>query len=186
MEIIRGLAPGQSYTTPEGVTFTVRQRNAGVPDAEGWYLARSTEGEFSVRLPARFNDMTSVAKAEDGAVITVYTLGTTAKDGTRIGVNCFARSDSKFKAGGVTEAVKGLERWSRRFRWQPFSHDDISGVEFRGVYANGVDFAGHAFMAQNHLCEFIAEFASSPWEEIPAMVRTSLYSFRSTANSPTR
>jgi hypothetical protein len=84
----------------------------------------------------------------------------------------------------LAEAVKGFEERSRRFTWQPFSRDVISGFEFRGVYGNGADFAGQAFMSQQRLCEFIVEFENTPWAEIPAVVRTSLDSFQSTGSNP--
>src|SRR5437899_11006540 len=38
---------------------TTHCQAAGEPDEGGWYLAESTEGGYSVKLPNAFNDLTS-------------------------------------------------------------------------------------------------------------------------------
>ena len=171
------LQPGQSVTR-DNVTFTMLQKSAGVADRDGWFLARGAGGAISVLFPAKFSEGLSSTKATDGAVITVHTLGASADNGIRLLLNCFERSDSRFPAGATESTVKGLESRSQRFRSQPFSRDTISGIEFRGVYENGADFAGQAFTTSRYLCEFMAEFPTADWETMPAVVRRSLDSVR--------
>jgi hypothetical protein len=50
---------------------------AGEPDTEGWYPAASTEGGFSVRLPAKFQDFTLPTIKGP-----MYIVGTERPDGT--------------------------------------------------------------------------------------------------------
>lgn len=53
--VIRDDVPG----SPPGATLTVHRRGVGEPDNDGWCLAESSEGGFSVKLPTLFNDSTA-------------------------------------------------------------------------------------------------------------------------------
>ena len=74
-------------TTVEPVR-TMHRVGAGVPDAAGWYEARSTNGRFRVRLPDRFNDFQIAAKTEDGRDAVTHNVGTVLPDGKRYVAFC--------------------------------------------------------------------------------------------------
>ncbi len=177
-EQISRLKAGESLTTSAGLTVKMIQKNAGVADKDGWYPARGADGAISVLFPGKFNEGVQTAKATDGALVTVHALGTATNEGMRLALNCFERSDSRISPDAVLGSVKDLEQQSVRFRRQPFFRGSINGLEFRGVYATGVDFAGQTFMTQRYLCQFIAEFPNTAWETIPPAVRKSLDSLR--------
>jgi hypothetical protein len=174
---VRQLKPGQSITR-DNVTFTMIQKDAGVADTSGWFAARGADGALSVLFPARFNEGVSSAKATDGALVTVHTLASSTANGIRLVLNCYERSDSKFPPDTAVNSVKGLENLSQRFRSQPFARGSINGTEFRGIYANGAEFAGQAFTTPRYLCEFLAEFPKTTWETIPTVVRKAFDSVR--------
>src|SRR5215204_5825093 len=51
-----------------GITVTMHRTSAGEPDEDGWCLAESTEGGFSVKLPSLFDDLTVSSKTASGLV----------------------------------------------------------------------------------------------------------------------
>jgi tetratricopeptide (TPR) repeat protein len=164
-------------TTSNGMTTTLHQKDAGVRDASGWYAARSTEGHFTMRFPAPFNDATFVTQAEDGATIKVHLLVSATSRGLKLSANCFERSDAKFPPDAVSSTVKRLQEASLELRSQDFTRGELSGLEYRGIWANGAHFAGRTFLARGPLCQLMAEFPERPLDSTPDDVRKSFDSF---------
>src|SRR5574341_320226 len=91
--------PALSQSLPPGMTM--HRLNAGEPDASGWMPAASTEGNFSVKLPIKFNDFT-IADSDPASVAhRIYTVGTKSTEGikftaTRIAYRKGAKSAKYF------------------------------------------------------------------------------------------
>ena len=66
---------------PEGVQ--VLRTLAGEPDASGWVAATSTGGCFSVKLPARFNDIVFIDPSPTAAVAKIFTIGGKTPEGVK-------------------------------------------------------------------------------------------------------
>jgi hypothetical protein len=60
----------------------MHRMQAGEPDAEGWMLAVSTEGGFSVRLPLKFNDFTLESEPND-ATARIFVVGGKSQEAIR-------------------------------------------------------------------------------------------------------
>jgi hypothetical protein len=61
--------------------MTMHRVQAGALDANGWVVASSTEGQFTVELPCQFNDFT-VANQE-GSANKVFVVGCKRSDGSK-------------------------------------------------------------------------------------------------------
>jgi len=83
---ILGLSPGMSTKIGDS-TFTMRQKLAGTPDANGWYTARSIGAGFVVQLPVPFSELTSKSPTTDGSAVESHTVGGGNRDGARFMVN---------------------------------------------------------------------------------------------------
>jgi hypothetical protein len=66
---------------PEGMQLLRIQ--AGEPDAAGWVAATSTGGCFSVKLPAKFNDIAFTDPSPTSAVVKIFTIGGKTPDGVK-------------------------------------------------------------------------------------------------------
>lgn len=87
-----------------GMKVTAHRRRAGEPGEDGWYLAESTEGGFSVKLPNIFNDMTLRTKSEAGAPLTMYAVATRINDQIQYTATRGSRKDNK----PIAEALEGF------------------------------------------------------------------------------
>jgi hypothetical protein len=156
---------------------TVHRRDAGTPDKDGWVLAKSTDGGFSVRFPARFTDATVNTIADDGTPLKMYVLTSVAEGGTQFFVQCFERADSKILGDGVATILTNLRQKAQQFRSSELPHGALVGSEFNGIDKNG-PFAGEAFQVTPQLCFMLARFSSTQRGKVPEDVRKSLTSFK--------
>ena len=90
---------------PAGTTLTIHRRGAGEPDEDGWCLAESSEGGFSVKVPTLFNDATASYTAQSGRVVKMYYLTAQTERGTVYSVGAVTGVE-----GGVPTAESQFER----------------------------------------------------------------------------
>ena len=174
MDLARTMKPGESLTRGD-LRVTLHQRDAGSPDAHGWYSARSTEGHFSVRLPGPFTDVSSTAKTTDGVPMKMHLLAST----TRLVLLCFDRLDAKYADDVVESMLEALKkRVGQYFQSEPFSHGAVQGSQFQTNNTHGARIAGQIFIAEGQLCQFLAQLDESPSLDIPTKVSESFASFR--------
>ena len=85
---------------PYGKPHRIQASN---PIGNGWHLAKSTEGNFSVKLPGKFNDVTLREKDKEGNESVTYLVGHPGKD------NCgFAAM--LFRGRGMDGVYKRFEK----------------------------------------------------------------------------
>ena len=58
--------------------ITMHRSNASAPIGDGWHLAVSEEGGFSIEVPSEFNDLSTVVKSTQS---TVYVVGGKTENG---------------------------------------------------------------------------------------------------------
>ena len=73
--------PAFAQAVPPGMKM--RRIQAGEPDASGWRVAASTEGEFSVRLPLKFNDFTIGEGDSKAPMLHTFTVGAKSQEGIK-------------------------------------------------------------------------------------------------------
>jgi hypothetical protein len=156
----------------------VHRTNAGTPDKDGWFLATSTDGGFSVRFPAPFTDATITSVADDGTPFKIYVLTSASESGARFSVQCFERADSKILDDGVADVLSKVRQRTRQFNSSELPHGALRGYAYHGVDMNGAPFAGEAFVAGSQWCSLLARFSSPQLEEVPREVKRSLASFQ--------
>ncbi len=102
------LAPGAALG--EGASknddLVMHRVQAGTPDKDGWYEARSTEGRFRVRLPIPFNDFTVRPATKDDVALDV--IGSRSSEGFKFSAVRMHKT--------VPDAAAELERFSRELR----------------------------------------------------------------------
>lgn len=72
---------------------TMHRNLAGEPDTDGWCLADSTEGGFSVQLPSLFNDFTLTTQSAEGVDIKLCIVGSKTESGMTYAATANLRSD---------------------------------------------------------------------------------------------
>ena len=107
----------------------MHRTKAGTPDDSGWYLARSTEGNFEVRVPTPFNDFTMTAKAEDGVEVKTFVVGTNSPAGKYAAV-AMRRADGKLRKDPLT-ITDTFEKSGELKGKQAITFSGMKGVEFR-------------------------------------------------------
>ena len=108
------MKPGQSMVRGN-TKLTLNQRDAGTQDAQGWFLAQSAKGGFSVRFPGPINDETMVTK-DRGSQIEVNML-TTRTPAANFMVFCTKESGHEFSIdGGPAYPARQLEPRQRTSR----------------------------------------------------------------------
>jgi hypothetical protein len=76
--------------TSAEASLAMHRKLAGEAGADGWYLAKSTKGGFSVSLPAQFNDFTVTAsKLDNGYEAEIDVVGTQIQDVGKFSASCF-------------------------------------------------------------------------------------------------
>ena len=76
--------------TSAEASLVMHRKLAGEADANGWYLAQSTQGGFAVRLPAQFNDFSvPVSRLDNGYEAGIDVVGTQIKDVGKFSASCF-------------------------------------------------------------------------------------------------
>lgn len=128
--ILERLAPGESATVGT-MTFTMRQRQAGVPDADGWYAAESADGGFRVRLPTPFNEFSTLAPGEDGIMLASDTVGGVTADGARFLVNCMSRSDGSVDPTAPAKVAESFSRTEPSALQRAVLRGRTTGMEVR-------------------------------------------------------
>ena len=169
------MEPGQSIIRANS-KLTLKQRNAGTRDASGWFLARSSQGGFSVRFPAPANDETYSTRGADGFEIEQNILFTETST-TRYVVTCLKQNKFQANAGTVDQIVRAIANHSQHFKSAPFTNGTLAGVEYSGIDTQGTYFAGQSFLLGKQFCQFLAGSAD-PFDDIPPDIRTSFASFR--------
>jgi hypothetical protein len=76
------LPPGVKL--PPGMTM--HRLQAGKPDKDGWYVARSTEGHFRVKFPIPFNDYSVRVREKDGREVVAFGIGSKSIEGIKFSV----------------------------------------------------------------------------------------------------
>jgi hypothetical protein len=113
----QGLPPG----------MTMHRVQAGTLDADGWTVAASTAGHFSVKLPCLFNDFTSQEQDPIAPVMTAYSVG------------CLRSDQRKFSATRVVyrRGAAAAEEFFARIRsgrgWE--TADSVTPLTFKSFDA---------------------------------------------------
>lgn len=97
------LPRGTELEIKKGVSITLHRMQAKSPIRGGWHRAVSTHGNYSVEVPATFNDYAMRASAQDGVGVQVDGIGTTTEGDIAWGVTCIRRVD-----GSVTPESKAI------------------------------------------------------------------------------
>jgi hypothetical protein len=82
-------APAVAPVVDEPIMHRVQ---AGTRDASGWYPAHSTNGKFSVSLPAPFNDFEMNTHDKDtGTPVKLHAVGSPGPDGVKYVATCLTK-----------------------------------------------------------------------------------------------
>ena len=146
------MEPGQSMIRGD-TKLTLNQHDAGTKDANGWYLAQSAKGAFSVRFPGPINDETILTK-DRGSRIEMNML-TTRTPTTNFMVFCTKQSGHDFSIDEVRRIVAAIGGAAKDFKTQAFASGPTSGLEYSGVDRTGTHFAGRMFVLNKQLCQFL-------------------------------
>ena len=82
--LISALFPFRAIAEDAPPQVTVHRQQAGEFDAKGWTTARSTEGDFSVRMPAKFNDVSFADSTGNAPAAKMFTVGGQSTDGMKL------------------------------------------------------------------------------------------------------
>lgn len=94
-ERLAGIGAGEEREIGAGVFMTMHRVQATEPLGDGWHLARSTEGAFSVEMPLPFNDFRTRARATDDVELRTHTVGGKTPGRLAFSASCMARRDGK-------------------------------------------------------------------------------------------
>ena len=97
---LEGIAPGEERTISPGVTMKMFRIQATAPIGDGWHLATSTEGGFSVEMPLPFNDFRMRNETTDKVDLRTHTVGAKTAGLLAWTATCFARSDGRLDSDG--------------------------------------------------------------------------------------
>lgn len=161
-----------SAAEPQAPSMKMHRTQAGVPDSTGWVLADSTEGGFSVRLPARFNDFTTTDPSPASQVTRAWTVGAVTEDGaklsaTRIVYRDGARAAREFFAKhekGTSLNASPLRLRSHEIEGRRVV-DLVIGKESSAIYQRIV-------LLDSELIVMIAVTKSAPGDKPPPFVST--------------
>ncbi|NQD37172.1 hypothetical protein HPT27_09050 [Permianibacter sp. IMCC34836] len=99
--------------------MTMHRHQAGELDSNGWTLAVSTEGNFSVQMPMPFNDFTVIADKSTDAVSRIDVIGSQSEEGVRI-------SATRARFRNVGAGSQQFENVRRLGMWQAGATKPIS------------------------------------------------------------
>lgn len=81
---------GEGLTQRDGASaksqMSMHRVQAETPGDDGWFLAKSTEGSFSIQLPIPFNDFTVSATDSNSSPVKVYGVGSKSSEGLKFSV----------------------------------------------------------------------------------------------------
>jgi hypothetical protein len=123
--------PAASFDTPAGdgrLAMTMHRLRAGDPDDDGWCLAESTEGGFSVKLPSVFNDFTMSNKTANGGIVKFHAIGTVTQAGTKYAASAITSTDPMVKADLLSDFGKSFDGVLER---RSISHAGLNGIHMR-------------------------------------------------------
>lgn len=105
-----GAQLGEERKVDEGVFMTMYRSQAIAPLRDGWQLARSTKGGFSIELPLAFNEFRIRAYAEDGVAIFNDSIGAKSPGLLSWMATCMTRADGKLdpKATTLVESIQPM------------------------------------------------------------------------------
>lgn len=136
---LAGAKSGEERALGDGVFMTMHRTQASAPLGDGWHLATSTEGAFSVELPMPFNDFRMRTQTEDKVELRTHVVGAKSAGLLAFSASCFARKDGKLNAAGRPPTKETTEpmgtppaAWKRAVEF-----DDVSCVLI--VEAQGSD-----------------------------------------------
>jgi hypothetical protein len=175
LDKIAKMAPGQSIVHGNS-KLTLNQRNAGTKDADGSYLAESSEGGFSARFPAPVNEATYSA-SELGAVQIEQNILFSETSTTRFVLTCMRQNKFKMSAETVGEVVKMIASGAQQFKSERFADATHEGFQYSGIDATGLHFAGQSFLLGGRFCQFMVGSTSAS-EGISPEARAAFASFR--------
>jgi hypothetical protein len=104
------VASAQETQLPPGMTM--HQQQAGLLDREGWTVAQSTEGRYSVKLPCKYNDFTTEDSSPSAAVSRTDTVGCLREDQQK-----FAVVRMQYR-GGAAAAKAYFEQNTHGIGWE--------------------------------------------------------------------
>ncbi len=156
--------------------LTLNQRNAGTKDADGSYLAESSEGGFSARFPAPVNEATYSA-SELGAVQIEQNILFSETSTTRFVLTCMRQNKFKMSAETVGEVVKMIASGAQQFKSERFADATHEGFQYSGIDATGLHFAGQSFLLGGRFCQFMVGSTSAS-RGISPEARAAFASFR--------
>lgn len=154
---LRQLAPGQT-TSIDGVTFTMHQKQAGSPGPGGWIPATSTQGRFTVRLPATYNDFSAVAPRQQGGTLSTHTVGTTLASGTKFVALCMESSDGTVPPAWATSVAESMRAKNPGMSQRPVIQGAMSGIEI--LIADKADrrYVARFLAGEGRMCTLSVEY----------------------------
>ena len=130
---------GSSSDGAEEARPVMHRIQAGEPEADQWFTAKSTEGNFTVRLPARFNDFT-VLSNKDGTEKRFHVLGCVQPGKVKFSavrglkLNPKADADSILDEFGKTFEKKGMLKSKKKHQCAGYPAMDAH-IEGNGAHA---------------------------------------------------
>jgi hypothetical protein len=109
MDRLADMVPGEERDVGGGLYLLMHRMQATEPLGDGWHLARSTEGGFSVELPLPFNDFRMRLPTVDGVEGRSHNLGGKTPGGLSWTAFCFARRDGQLGPGKPSPAPERME-----------------------------------------------------------------------------
>lgn len=111
----------------------MHRRAAGEPGNDGWYLAESTEGGYSVKVPYVFNDFTGIRRTEKGNVTRLYLVGTKTPDEIQFSVLKGVRADSKPIPESLESLARGFSKDKDVKEKRLITYAGMSGIKFKVI-----------------------------------------------------
>jgi hypothetical protein len=106
---LAGIAPGEERVIGNGVSMKMHRLGATEPLGDGWNLARSTEGGFSVEMPLPFNDFRMKAVTTDLVEMRSHSLGAKTPGLLAWSATCMARKDGQLSPDHRAPAPSRIE-----------------------------------------------------------------------------
>lgn len=105
---------------------------AGNPDQNGWYEARSTEGSFTVLLPVPFNDFTIKETDKYGKENRYYAIGGKSTEGVKFSVVEFNKENKNIDKD-IDELLVNLKSTFTTIKERRFDFKGHPALEYEGL-----------------------------------------------------
>jgi hypothetical protein len=160
-----------------GIVRVFLQKNAGASEASGWWMAESRACGFKVELPGPSNELKQEAKATDGVLITVVTMGSRTREGAKYSATCYRRSDDIFKSGAISHIYDELAASGVVIERREVTR---SGHRMQSMKLRRTDSDSEfeTFQLGSTLYQLIVEYPKSEADDVPAMAEHFFDSFR--------